>query len=149
MNMLTDVREMLSGDLAALRSEIERFPSEALLWKTLPGVTNSAGNLTLHLTGNLQHFLGATLGGSGYVRNREAEFTRRDLPRATLLQEIDAAREAVSRGLTALSERDLDAVYPLEKDGAPVTTGYMLLRLCRHLAYHLGQINYLRRYLES
>jgi hypothetical protein len=145
--MLPHLRATLLADTKALRAELEGYADEAYLWKTVPGLANPAGNLALHLAGNLQHFIGAVLGGSGYVRDREAEFTRRGVPRAEILREIDTALAVVFRTLEDLPPARWDEEYPLAIDGTRVTTGFFLVRLCRHLAYHLGQINYHRRIL--
>jgi uncharacterized damage-inducible protein DinB len=139
------IASILERDLQALRREVEAYPDERSLWQRMPGITNTAGTLVLHLTGNLQHYLGARLGGTGYVRDRPAEFARRDVPRAELLREIDAARSAVRAGLADLSEAQLAADYPETIAGAKVATGEYLVHLTTHFAYHLGQLDYHRR----
>ena len=136
---------ILERDLQTLRREIEAYPDERSLWQQVPGIINTAGTLVLHLTGNLQHYLGARLGGTGYRRDRPAEFTRRDVPRAELLREIDAARSAVRAGLADLSDARLSADYPETIAGLGVATGEYLLHLSTHFAYHLGQLDYHRR----
>lgn len=137
--------ELYERDLAKLRDEIEAYASEADLWKTSDGVSNSAGNLCLHLTGNLNHFFGAVLGNSGYVRDRDAEFANKHIPRSELVSGIDSAGYVVFSTLAELTEEDLDKPYPIEVFGHPMTTGYFLVHLATHLNYHLGQINYHRR----
>jgi uncharacterized damage-inducible protein DinB len=139
------VGSILHRDLRALRREVEAYGNEADLWRRLPGATNSAGTLVLHLAGNLQHFFGACLGQTGYVRDRAAEFSRRDVPRAELLREIDAAGDAVTAGLASLSASQLAAEFPERIADAKVTTGEFLVHLATHLAYHLGQMDYHRR----
>jgi hypothetical protein len=124
---------------------VEQYPDDDALWRPLPGIANAGGNLALHLAGNLQSFIGAQLGGSGYVRDRDWEFAARDLPRARVLQEIDAAAKAVEAGLAALDPATLDREFPLPMGGKRMATGQFLLNLCSHLAYHLGQLNYHRR----
>jgi len=141
--------ELYERDLAKLRDEIEAYPSEADLWKISDGVSNSAGNLCLHLTGNLKHFFGAVLGNSGYVRDRDAEFANKHIPRSDMLSGIGSARHVVLSTLAELTEGDLDKPYPIEVFGHPMTTGYFLVHLATHLNYHLGQINYHRRLLGS
>ena len=141
--------ELYERDLNKLKTEIEQFTDEADLWKTSGGVTNSAGNLCQHLTGNLQHFLGAVLGNSGYVRDRDAEFASRASTRAKLLTEIDSALASVKDTFAGLTEEDLAKTYPIEVFGHPMTTGYFLTHLATHFNYHLGQINYHRRLLAS
>jgi uncharacterized damage-inducible protein DinB len=141
--------ELYSRDLDKLRDEINLFSDEADLWKLADGVTNSAGNLCQHLTGNLQHFFGAVLGGTEYVRDRDAEFSSRDKTRAMLLSEIDAAEVSVRETLAKLSDEDLSKPYPIEVFGHPMTTAFFLTHLTTHFNYHLGQINYHRRLLAK
>ncbi|KXK02818.1 MAG: DinB superfamily protein [Acidobacteria bacterium OLB17] len=132
-------------DLAKLREEIESYPSEAAVWAKYGELPNSGGTLCLHLCGNLRHFIGAILGGTGYVRDRDAEFALRDVPRNELYAAIDETRDVVTRTLTALSDDDLSRTFPLEALGYPMTTEFFLVHLAAHLSYHMGQINYHRR----
>jgi uncharacterized damage-inducible protein DinB len=132
-------------ELRAVKREIEAYPDDASLWRPVPGIANSGGTLALHLAGNLQHFFGAILGRDGYSRNRDAEFARRDVPRAELLSGIDAAMVSVERALKALTDDALEAPYPELIAKRKVSTSVFLLHLATHLAYHLGQIDYHRR----
>ncbi len=132
-------------DAMTLRDELAAYPEERQIWAVPPGTKNSAGTLALHLCGNLQHFVGALFGGTGYVRERAAEFSRRDVSRAALLAECDAALEAVSRGFATLGEDALEQPFPDQLGGAQLPTGLALLHMATHLAYHLGQIDYHRR----
>src|SRR5437764_673264 len=91
----TWIAGILVRDLRALRREVEAFADERDLWRVPPGIGNSAGTLALHLAGNIRHYIGAVLGGTGYVRDRDAEFALRDVPRTDLLADIDAALVAV------------------------------------------------------
>lgn len=141
--------EIYERDLGKLKSEIAQFSNEDDLWKTAGGVTNSAGNLCLHICGNLDHFFGAVLGGSGYVRDRDSEFTSKDASRAEMLANIDSTLDVVRSTIAGLTEADLDKPYPIEVFGHPMTTGYFLVHLTTHLNYHLGQINYHRRLLSN
>ena len=136
--------EIYERDLTKLREEIEQFPDEESLWKTADGISNSAGNLCQHLAGNLQHFFGAVLGNSGYVRDRDSEFASKQATRASLLQEVENARRSVRTTLEGMSDEDFDKTYPIEVFDRPMTTGYFLTHLTTHFNYHLGQINYHR-----
>jgi hypothetical protein len=136
---------ILDRDLSALRREVEAYPDERELWRKVPGVSNAAGTLVLHLAGNLQHYFGARLGSTGYVRDRPAEFSRRDLSRSELLREIEAARDAVRAGLARLSESQLGTEFPEAVAGSKLATGEYLVHLTVHFAYHLGQVDYHRR----
>jgi DinB superfamily len=143
--LIPAVRAIFERDLNTLRREVEAYSSDQQVWQIVPGLTNPAGTLVVHLAGNLQHYLGARLAGNGYVRNRDAEFSRRDVPRATLLSEIEAARGAMRAGLATLSEAQLAEEYPEVIAGAKLMTGVYLVHLTTHLTYHLGQVDYHRR----
>ncbi len=135
-------------DLQRLSAEVTAFSEEANIWKVTAGVSNSAGNLTLHLLGNLNHFIGDTIGHNGYVRNRDMEFTASGIPRQQLLAEIEQLRAVVGPVLTGLSTEQFGAEFPLDFLGRH-TVAYYLTHFYGHLNYHLGQINYLRRMLEG
>jgi uncharacterized damage-inducible protein DinB len=141
----TMIGGVLGRDLRALRRELEAYPDERGLWAVPRGVSNTAGNLAMHLAGNLRMFVGAQLGGIGYVRDRDAEFNRRDVPRAELLRQVDDALVAVEQTMPMLRDEDLDKPYPMRLGGTTVTTGDFLIHLATHLTYHLGQIDYHRR----
>lgn len=141
------IRSILLRDLRALSREVDAYPNDDLLWRIAPGVSNSGGTLVLHLAGNLEHFIGAVLGGTGYVRDRDAEFALRDLTRAELHRRIDSAAEAVDVTLARLSPEQWQAPYPIRVAGRRVGTADFLVHLATHLAYHLGQIDYHRRML--
>ncbi|HJQ66642.1 MAG TPA: DinB family protein [Gemmatimonadales bacterium] len=136
---------VITRDLRAVRREIEAYPDDESVWKLPPGIANSAGTLALHLAGNVQHFFGAVLGRSGYVRDRAAEFSRRDVPRAEIAAQLDAGIAAVEQGLAKVSEQALSSDFPEPIAGHAVAGGEWLIHLASHLAYHLGQIDYHRR----
>jgi hypothetical protein len=131
-------------ELETLKREVAAFPDDKSLWITKPGVTNTAGTLALHCAGNMQHFIGARLGGSGYVRDRDAEFSRRNVPRAEIIAELDKAIAAVHL-LDGKTDADLPKVFPDPFGGKQVNTDAILVFLSGHLTYHLGQIDYYRR----
>ncbi len=139
------VAAILDRELRTLAREIEAYPDERDLWRRPPGVANSAGTLALHLAGNLQHYVGTLLGGTGYVRDRPAEFALRDVPREKILAEIEAARSAVRAGASRLNDALAGAEFPETVGGVRVTTAEYLIHLVSHFAYHLGQIDYHRR----
>lgn len=132
-------------ELTTLRMELEAYPSDPDVWRLVPGISNSAGTLALHLAGNLQHFIGGVLGRNGYVRNRDAEFGSRDLPRAELLRQVDQAIAAIRRTLPRLDSAALEERYPEAVAKVRVTTADFLVHLTSHLSYHLGQLDYHRR----
>jgi hypothetical protein len=145
--MQEDVRKLLNRELEAFAREVELFPDDESLWRTTPGVTNSAGNLALHACGNLRHFVGGVLGGSGYVRDREAEFTTRSGRREDVARQLRETAMLVSDVFARLPREVLDAPYPRSHDGVQLRCDTFLLHLCTHLAFHLGQAGYLRRAL--
>lgn len=138
------VRQIILRELAALRREIEAYPDDASVWETPAGIANPAGTLALHLAGNLRHFIGAKLGGSGYVRDRPAEFARRDVPREEILSRVDDAMREVGDALANLPDARLTERFEIGLDSEP-TVGDFLVHLASHLAYHVGQIDYHRR----
>ena len=139
--------EYFERDLILLKNEINLYPTEEDLWKTAGGISNSAGNLCLHLIGNMKHFIGAVLGESGFVRERDKEFSAKNVTRQDLIKEIENTIEIVKISLNKLSDEDLNKDFPVEKRGKIVGTDFMLLHLLTHFNYHLGQINYHRRLL--
>ena len=144
--MFTSVLQpIFERDLRLLRREVEAYPDGAELWAQPAGVANSAGTLVLHLCGNLQHFFGTGLAGTSYRRDREAEFSRRDVPQTELLQQIDAAEAAVRAGFERLTESRLAEDFPEPVGGCRIPIGDLLGHLLAHLLFHLGQIDYHRR----
>jgi hypothetical protein len=143
--LLDELRMFLLRDLAALERELELYPDDSSVWKNVVGLPNSAGNLILHLAGSLQHFFGVTLGNTGYVRNREAEFRRRDVSRTELRQELAAARQGVLAGFEHLTEQSLEQPFPARITHTDLSTRLTILQFITHLAYHLGQLDYHRR----
>jgi hypothetical protein len=145
MDHLGSVSALLQRELRALRREIELYPSDEALWATPPGISNSGGTLAVHVLGNLRHYVGARLGGTGYVRDRASEFTVRDVPRSRILAELDRATEDVRESLSRLDRARLDDTFPDAVGGFHVETGDFLLQVAVHLAYHVGQLDYHRR----
>lgn len=141
--------ELFERDIQKLKTEINLYSDEDNLWVVQEGINNSAGNLCLHLVGNLNHFIGATLGNTGYVRHRDDEFSLKNIPRQDLITNIDNCLLIVNGTFSKLTEAELEKDFPLEKHGTIVSTTHMLLHLFGHLSYHLGQINYHRRLIEK
>jgi hypothetical protein len=143
---MSDITDLMVRELNGFRLEIALFPDDESIWRTLPGVTNSAANLALHVAGNLQHYAGAVLGGSGYVRHRDVEFGRKSGTKAEVIAEINAAIRAVEQVTPGLAAERLRAIYPETViAGKEIRTELFLLHLCTHAAYHLAQAGYLRR----
>jgi DinB superfamily len=140
-----DIAVLLVRELEGFRREIDSFPDDQTVWQTVPGVTNAAGNLALHVAGNLQYYVGGVLGGSGYVRNREAEFGRRSGARSEIVAEINAAIAAVRAVLPGRAESGPSEMFPEPIMGKTLPMNRFLLHLCAHAAFHLGQAGYVRR----
>ncbi len=139
------IRQCMQRELRALRRELDAYPDDASVWALPPGITNSAGTLMLHLAGNLQYFIGRHLGGTGYVRDRDAEFARREVSRAEIAKELEATARALDEGFANVSDGMMTSRYPEPVAGINFTTGDWLVHLVAHLGYHLGQIDYHRR----
>lgn len=143
------LKKLLTRDLNKVKFEIEQYQNDRNIWRVENSVSNSAGNLCLHLVGNLKTFIGAELGKTGYIRNRDLEFSLKDVPRSELIKQLEETIQVVNYSIDQLNEEDLENDYPevkvLEDDR---TVKYMLIYLSSHLAYHLGQINYHRRLLD-
>ncbi|MES2005837.1 MAG: DinB family protein [Bacteroidota bacterium] len=148
--MLTEnLAVLFERDIRKLKIEINAYASESLLWEVAPGIANSGGNLCLHLLGNLQHFIGAILGKSGYIRNRPEEFSQKNIPLAEINQTLDHVIDLVPKTIRSVSPELLSTEYPEKVFDHSMTTEYFLLHLLAHLNYHLGQINYHRRILSG
>lgn len=143
--MLRYLAALLDRDLRLLQRELRAYPDDASLWVRPEGLPNSGGTLALHLAGNLEHFIGSVLGATGYVRDRDAEFTTTGVSRAEVVQRVEAARVTVAAVLARLDEADLHREYPIPVAGVRLDTGDFLAHLAVHLGYHLGQLDYHRR----
>ena len=147
--MLKDtLKKLIIRDLEKLKLEIAAYQTEAKLWYIEQSIANSAGNLCLHLVGNLNAYIGAEFGQTGYVRNRADEFALKDVPRAELLDKIEKTIIMIEVTFDIITEDQLNEKYPGEIILKDATTGYFFVHLAMHLSYHLGQINYHRRLLD-
>ena len=136
-------------DIKKLIEEINLFKNEENLWKIQGSIKNSAGNLALHIAGGLNHFFGATLANTGYVRNRDQEFAKKDVPGSELKRQLEEVIPIVTNTLKGLSSEQMEANFPIFFDKPNTSTNYVIVSLLAHLNYHLGQVNYLRRILEG
>lgn len=149
MSLAGDLASLFGRDLSKLVEQVRAFPTDEALWETPPGVTNSAGTLTLHINGNLREYIGRQLGGVGYTRDRPSEFSARGASRDELIARISELRALVPSILASLSETQLEAIYPEVVFDAPMHTRWFLLHLYGHLNWHRGQLDYVRRILEN
>lgn len=143
------ITHLFERDLQKLKLEMSSYRDEARCWEVAPGISNSAGNLCLHLAGNLQHFIGAVLGNSGYLRNRPLEFSQKNVPVADMIKTLDQTIKVINSTLLGLTPADMEKPFPERINDYPFTIESFLLHLYGHLNYHLGQINYHRRLLEN
>jgi len=143
--LIETLKILFNRDLNKLKFEIESYEYENQMWTVNNDISNSGGNLCLHLIGNLNTYIGAEIGKTGYVRNRSLEFSLKDIPKSELIQKIEDTIIVVNNVLEVLTEEDLNAIYPQIVFEKEMTTGFFLVHLATHLAYHLGQINYHRR----
>ncbi|MEO8074389.1 MAG: DUF1572 family protein [Acidobacteriota bacterium] len=148
--MLKDATiELFERDLNKLIAEINSYLNEEDLWIKTENIPNSAGNLCLHLVGNLNHYVGATLGNSGYVRKRDEEFSTQNISRNELIERVKNTIEVVKNTINKLSDNDFEKIYPLQNSGESTKTNLEILKILTHFSYHLGQINYHRRMLQN
>ena len=148
--MLTETLVTLfTRDLNKLKSEIMLYNNEQHIWLVQENITNSAGNLTLHLVGNINHFIGKVLGNVNYERQRDLEFSLKNVPRNELIEMIDETIAIISKVLPSLNDEQINSDYPLIVFKEKMSTEYFLIHLATHLGYHLGQINYHRRLLDK
>lgn len=147
--MVTDsLKTLYTRDLAKLKLEITLYSSEENIWRIDQNILNSAGNLCLHLVGNLNTYIGAELGNTGYIRNRPEEFSLKNVPRQELINKIDQTMEMLEIVVGSLTEDQLKSEFPRAVSDNRVSTEHFLIHLAMHLSYHLGQVNYHRRLLD-
>ena len=143
--LIETLKSLFNRDLNKLKTEIESYQNESQIWQIDKNISNSAGNLCLHLIGNINTYIGAELGKTGYIRDRPLEFSLKDIPKSELISKIEQTIVVVNTTLDSLTEADLEAIYPQIVFEKEMTTGFFLVHLSTHLGYHLGQINYHRR----
>ncbi|MFK7000111.1 DinB family protein [Flavobacterium oreochromis] len=147
--LLPSLQYLFLRDLDKLKTEIESYSDETKLWKIDKNISNSAGNLCLHLIGNLNTYIGRTLGNTNYIRERDLEFSKKNIPKEELLHAIETTKKMIQSTLNKLDETDLEKTYPMEMNYPIKTTYHLLIHLTIHLSYHIGQINFHRRLLDS
>lgn len=147
--MLIDtLKQLFRRDLNKLKLEIESYKNEEILWAVDKNIANAAGNLCLHLVGNLNTYIGNVIGKTDYQRDRDAEFALKNIPRAELIKQIEDTIFMIDDSLSKLNKADLDEEYPILVFKEKTTTEHFLIHLATHLGYHLGQMNYHRRLLD-
>lgn len=147
--MIQDLLEVYKKNMQMVIADVTAYSNEEDIWVIKEGINNSAGNLVLHLIGNLQFFIGNVLGNNGYIRDRDAEFSNKNIQQSVLISELNTTATMITNTFSAMKDEQLYATYPIDKFGEGKTTGFVLLHLLAHLTYHLGQINYHRRLLNK
>jgi hypothetical protein len=146
--LVQELKKVIIKDLAKLNEEIGLYRYEENLWKIEKGIANPAGNLCLHLVGNLNTYFGAVIGKTGYTRNRDQEFSLKNVPQKDLLKMVEGTITVVDNVLSSMTDEQLQEEYPLLVLKEKTSTGYFFFHLASHLGYHLGQINYHRRLID-
>lgn len=144
----SELAALYRRDLARLVRQLDAL-DDARLWQVLPGVTNSAGNLLLHLNGNLREFVGRQIGGVPYVRDRPREFAATGVLRAEMTAALTELASLIPGVIERVPEARWDDTFPENVLGEPLTNRQFVVHLYGHLNYHLGQIDYLRRVLTG
>jgi len=146
--LIQTLKTLYRKNLEKLKEEIVAYKNEDTIWLIDKDIANSAGNLCLHLIGNLNTYIGAEIGKTGYIRKRNLEFSSKNIPRRELLEKIEATIQIVEKAIDRIKEDELNKEYPLLVFAEKTSTGYLLVHLTVHLGYHIGQINYHRRLLD-
>lgn len=146
--LIETLQKLFTRDLEKLKQEISLYKNENKIWIIDKNIANTAGNLCLHLVGNLNTYIGAEIGKTGYIRNRELEFSLKNIPQQELIKKVEDTIVVVKTSLDKLKEEDIEKEYPQLVFAEKTSTGYFLVHLAVHLGYHLGQINYHRRLLD-
>ncbi len=144
-SITSTLRTVVLRELRALDREIAAYPDDESLWTTPAGAPNSAGNLALHLAGNLRHFIGAALGETGYTRDRDSEFSSKGLSRDELRTIVSDAIRERGNAFDRITDEQVNAEYPIPIQERKLQASEFLVHLAVHLGYHLGQIDYHRR----
>ncbi|HMS35490.1 MAG TPA: DUF1572 family protein [Ignavibacteria bacterium] len=146
---MNSYKQLYINFLNSLSDEISSYKIEENIWKVSGEIINTPGNLCLHICGNLNHFFGAVIGNTGYVREREPEFSKKNINRAELLKGVEETKKMIEKIFDGLTRDDINKIYPIDKFGENVNYDFIFSRLVSHLAYHVGQINYHRRILDN
>ncbi|MBK6537108.1 MAG: DUF1572 family protein [Ignavibacteria bacterium] len=142
---MNSFKQLYLNFLNSLKDEISLYKDPEKIWLLSGSISNTPGNLCLHICGNLNHFFGTVIGNTGYIRERDQEFSKRNLSREELFGAIDETKIMIGKIFDDLTQDDFNKIYPINKFGENVTYGFIFSRLVSHLSYHLGQINYHRR----
>ena len=150
VDIVTATKAALVGEMEILRDAIKTLAeplTEEQFWSKPLDPGNSFGHLVLHLTGNLSHFAGARLGKTGYVRDREREFTEAQPPsKAEAMARLDEAVATFRRVVEGVPGEQFVAAHPDAMMGTIINS---LVRLVAHFALHRGQMSYIARLVQA
>lgn len=146
-SLVKDLAELYVNDVKAFIDNLNEIPEDKL-WNAPKHIPNSAGILAQHIAGNLNHYIGKALGKTGYKRNRDAEFRISDKSKSDLIEDLQDVIKMLRTVIPDISEEQLDAPLPVNAPHSR-TTRKALLHFYRHLNYHLGQLNYLKRMIAN
>ena len=149
MSVAVELAALFERDLTRLIQQVLAFADQPALWQGASGIHNSAGNLVLHLEGNLREFVGRLLGGIPYSRTRDLEFSNVGIPADKLNERIEDVKRLIPTVIRQLSDAQMQAAFPGDPLGTHMSTQQFLIHLHGHLNYHLGQIDYLRRMMTG
>jgi len=148
-----NIRSALISEYSKRAAELHKWAdplSEEQFWSNPFSHGNSVGHLVLHLTGNLSYYVGTQIAGTGYIRNRDLEFSEpRKLPKADVLRKFDETISMVIATIEKQTEADWTATYTAEREPESKNRITLFLRCASHLYHHVGQIIYLSRELRK
>ncbi|HET8963143.1 MAG TPA: DUF1572 family protein [Chitinophagales bacterium] len=143
--MNSDFTTILSQGIDKIISELNQYENEMDIWEIDGEIKNSAGNLAIHLSGSINYFIGAVMAKNGYVRNRDAEFSEKNISREKMISELNTTKTMMEEFISQQDADFYNAIFPLQTFGENRSNHYALMIMAVHLNYHLGQINYHRR----
>ena len=143
-----EIASHYESDILKLIEEVNSFKNEENLWNTCGTIKNSSGNIALHIIGGLNYLVGAKLSHTGYVRNRDQEFTVKRVDRKIIIEQLQGLLGLIKNTISKMTQEQMESPFPIFFDKENATNDYVLIQLLLHLNYHLGQVNYLRRSLE-
>jgi hypothetical protein len=147
--IIDTLKTLFKRDLEKLKTEIELYKNEKNIWLIDKSISNSAGNLCLHIIGNLDAYIGVGLAKTSYIRQRDLEFSLKNIPRTRILSQITNTIKIIENGLDNLTLSQITDDFPIVIWDKPTEMEYTLIHLLTHLNHHLGQINYHRRLLDN
>jgi uncharacterized damage-inducible protein DinB len=154
---MPDLASTISSDFASyyeyVSTQVHKWVdslSQEQFWRNPYGYGNSVGHLVLHLTGNLSYYIGAQIAETGYVRNRDLEFTEmRKLPKDEVLKKFDEAVAMVTATIREQGPEDWMKAYSGEREPEAKERFMIFLRCAGHAYHHVGQIVYLSKELAK